>query len=430
MEMGLKVWAYTVLATLVLAGVVNIASASGVDINDDGIVNLKDYATLANNWHKIEPNLPGDINRDNIVDPNDLKALAECWSIDPSIMLEIYSDGWGNLLETYAVDEEGEHTLLVYEEEPYSYPYNPATYYVYAKRGKHYTEIYNCEASGVPPYNFITVDVNLDPIIKGKFNGTIFMSQWFFSDRYLRNTEIDVMDGDIIVTEFQTDEQGRFAIELEPNDYFFDFISDWEEEHHQPVSIIDNYQDFIFYDHAQAAKPVIYLYPEETIGLDVEIVFPYGGKITESIPDYNGGWHVTVEPSGIIDGQYDSLFYESEQPDQGQYESGWVVAREQLEDFFTNNMADTKFNQKEIDDFVAYWIPRLTEHPYYAIYPQYNDELEDMIRLTISPQPDNLIRLIYSIRGLEENNLQLPEPSIPLFEREGFTATEWGVTLK
>ncbi len=177
-------------------------------------------------------------------------------------------------------------------------------------------------------------------------------------------------------------------------------------------------------------KPNIYLYPEERIELDVYITFPHGGRVTTSIPNYNNGWQITVEPSGIIDGEYEFLFYESFQPDYGQYEAGWVVAQTQLEDFFTNNMALTGFNQKEIDDFIEYWTPRLTEYPYYALYPQYNRELEEMIKFEFSRQPANLIRLIYSIRGLNNGSLNLQEPVIEPFAREGFTVTEWGVILK
>ena len=137
-----------------------------------------------------------------------------------------------------------------------------------------------------------------------------------------------------------------------------------------------------------------------------------------------------MEPSGIIDGQFEYLFYESLQPDYGQYAAGWVVIREQLEDFFRNNMGQTGFNQKEIDDFIEYWIPILTEYPYYAIYPQYRGELEEMVKLEFSAQPESLIRLIYSVRGLEDNNLNIQEPVIPPFSRDGFTVTEWGVILK
>ena len=187
---------------------------------------------------------------------------------------------------------------------------------------------------------------------------------------------------------------------------------------------------WLTYCPATVWKPNIYLYPEETTELDVYITFPHGGRVTTSIPNYNNGWHVTVEPNGIIDGQYEFLFYESLQPDYGQYEAGWVVAQDRLEDFFRNNMALTGFNQKEIDDFIEYWIPRLTEYPCYAIYPQYNDELDEMIKLNFSTQPTNLIRLIYSVRGLETGNLTLDEAVIPAFNRDGFTVAEWGVILK
>ena len=409
-------------------------------------VNFVDFAVFAPHWLDIGCSEPdwcdcADLTADGVVDLNDLRAFADNWlpsrplillEIYP-ILLKIYSDGWGDLLETATMEQEGQITILVYEEEPYPSggTMSAAWYYVYASGDGHYTEIYNCEASGSPPNNFITVDVDLDPIVQGKFNGTIFMTQWFFSDRYLPNTDVNVTDGWEVVTAFQTDEQGRFAIDLPPGNYVFEFTSDWGGEYHEePVSIAGQYLDFFFPDYTQMLKPNIYLYPEETVELDVNIVFPHGGQITTSIPDYNDGWHITVEPSGIINGEYECLFYESLQPDYGQYAVGWVVIREELEDFFRNNMAQTGFNQKEIDDFIEYWIPRLTEYPYYAIYPQYNDELEEMVKLEFSVQPQSLIRLIYSVRGLEDNNLNIQEPVIPPFAREGFTVTEWGVILK
>ncbi len=132
----------------------------------------------------------------------------------------------------------------------------------------------------------------------------------------------------------------------------------------------------------------------------------------------------------MIDGQYGYLFYESEQPDYGQYETGWIVELTELEAFFRSNLTLTGFNTQEIEDFVDYWIPLLDYSPYYAIYPQYNEQLEEMIQLDFSVQPDNLIRLIYSIRGLESGKLVLPEPEIPAFCRDGFTVSEWGVILK
>jgi len=409
--------------------------ANQADFDSNGKVNFVDFSVFAQAWRTQhgEPNWnPAcDISdpNDDVINERDLLVLGNNW-LWSQILLEIYSDGWGELVETATIEEEGQVTILVYEEDPYNYP--PAMYYVYASRNGYYTEIYYCEASGSPPNNFITVDVDLDPIVAGKFNGVIFMTQTFFSDAYLANTDVNVKEGETVVTEFQTDEQGRFAIDLEPGDYVFEFyeFEGLDGYHLEEVEIQGQYKDFFFPCNSQAWKPNIYIYPEEIIELDVNIVFPHGGRITTSIPDYNDGWHITVEPSGIIDGQYEYLFYESIQPDYGQYEVGWVVAREELEDFFRDNLAQTGFNEKEIADFVDYWIPRLIEYPYYAIYSQYKDELEEMVKLNFSVQPDNLIRLIYSLRGLENNNLGMQEPVIPQFARDGFTVVEWGIILK
>ena len=398
------------------------------DLTNDRTVDFNDLKVFVNYWLETGECIPSDLNRSQAVDFVDFAIFARQRRENNYILLEIYSDGWGGLLKTATMKEEGQITVVVYEEEPYSYP--PAMYYVYASRDGYYTEIYNCEASGSPPNNFITVDVDLDPIVSGKFNGVIFITQSFFSDRYLPNTDVTVKEGETVVTEFQTDQQGRFAAEIEPGNYDFEFIPDWQEYHLEPVSIGGEYQDFFFPADIAVLKPNIYIYPEEAIELDVDIVFPYGGRITTSIPDYNDGWHITVEPNGTIDGQFEYLFYESLQPDYGQYAAGWVVIREQLEDFFRNNMGQAGFNQKEIDDFIEYWTPILTEYPYYAIYPQYRGELEEMIKLEFSAQPESLIRLIYSVRGLEDNNLNIQEPVIPPFTRDGFTVTEWGVILK
>lgn len=407
--------------------------ANQADLNNNGKVDFVDFSVFAQAWRTQ----PGDFTwnpacdisepNDNVIDEYDLLVLCNNWLWSSSqILLEIYSDGWGNLLETVTIEEEGPITILVYEEDPY---YSPPAYYVYASRDGNYTEIYNCEASGSPPNNFITLDVDLDATVPEQFNGVIFITQSFFSDYCLSDTPVTVKQGDTIITVLQTDQQGKFNTELAPGNYVFEFTW-WQEDYLEPVSISGQYQDFFFPDHYQAFKPNIYIYPEETTELDVDIVFPHGGRITTSVPDYNDGWHITVEPSGKIDGQFEYLFYESLQPDYGQYATGWVVMREELEDFFRSNMAQTGFNETEIDDFIEYWIPRLTDYPYYAIYPQYNNELNNMLKLEFSTEPANLIRLIYSVRGLQEDNLNIEPPAIPPFDREGFTVAEWGVILK
>jgi hypothetical protein len=182
--------------------------------------------------------------------------------------------------------------------------------------------------------------------------------------------------------------------------------------------------------HPVVRKPNIYLYPKITSNLSVTLDFPMGGAILHSIPLYSGGWNISVEPSGKIDQKYDYLFYESSNPDAYQYSSGWIVSRDTLTSFFSNNLLLAGFNPREKDDFIEYWIPKLREYQYYVIYPQFADEIEKVIRLKISKQPDNILRLFYVIQGTNIPGKTLSTPKIPRFERNGFIVAEWGVILK
>jgi internalin A len=142
------------------------------------------------------------------------------------------------------------------------------------------------------------------------------------------------------------------------------------------------------------------------------------------------GWCVEVEPSGKINQRYDFLFYESETPNAYQYNSGWVVSRDTLSSFFSTNLLNTGFREREISDFTEYWIPRLTDHPFYIIYPQFADDIGKVIQLNISESPNNVQRLFYVIQGSENGGVKLIAPTIPKFVRSGFVVVEWGVVLK
>ncbi len=198
-----------------------------------------------------------------------------------------------------------------------------------------------------------------------------------------------------------------------------------EIEHPQriQITIIDTHQVVVY-------KPNIYLYPKAACDLSVTLEFPLGGSILQSVPLYSNGWNVSVEPSGRINHQYDYLFYESKNPDAYQYDSGWVVSRDTLSSFFTNNLLLAGFSEREKNDFIEYWIPRLVDYPYYIIYPQFANEIGKTIKLKISESPDNMLRLFYVIQGRNDFGETLPAPLIPQFKRIGFVITEWGVILK
>jgi len=177
-------------------------------------------------------------------------------------------------------------------------------------------------------------------------------------------------------------------------------------------------------------KPNIYIYPNENIQLTVKLHFLLGGEIVKSIPEYGNGWNVLVDTSGLINSTYSFLFYESTQPDIWQRNYGWIIKTDKLESFFRQNMTDYGFNGREIDDFIAYWIPRLNSYPLYSIYPQTKTIIDDVIQLEFSKQPENILRLFYVIKGHNQLQDKLTVPTIDSFKREGYFVTEWGGILK
>lgn len=198
------------------------------------------------------------------------------------------------------------------------------------------------------------------------------------------------------------------------------------------IAINGNNRDTLIqkvFDEIMLYKPNIYIYPTLSIKLNLEITFPLGGSITESIPKYNDGWSVSVDPNGLIDNKFEYLFYESVQPDLFQYNQGWCVPKIDLKQFFEKNMNLYNFSSNEIADFNEYWIPRLTDHEYYIIYPQTNEIIDKIIKLNLSTQPDNINRLFYGIVGIDRNT-EIEAPSIVSFTRNGFFIMEWGVFLK
>ena len=178
-------------------------------------------------------------------------------------------------------------------------------------------------------------------------------------------------------------------------------------------------------------KPNIYLYPTERSQISVNLSFPLGGKIITSIPAYENGWTVDVDTSGIIDNNYEYLFYESKQPDIWQLNDGWIIKRSELETFFKDNMLKHGFNGREIKDFIDYWIPRLKAFEYYEIYPQESNIINTAVILEITKKPEDVLRLYYLIKGVNSDSNKFNIPIInSQFNRSGFCVTEWGVILK
>jgi hypothetical protein len=175
-------------------------------------------------------------------------------------------------------------------------------------------------------------------------------------------------------------------------------------------------------------KPNIYFYPETLSHVKVALTTIRNNKITASIPKYNNGWDISIEPSGLIDNNYHYLFYEGKLAKYPKIKYGWSVAYPDLWNFLPEKMTEYGFNQKEINDFVDYWQVYLPKGEYYEIIPLINKAVDKEFALQIQPKPDNVLRVWFYIIPVSQKQ-DITPPPIPKFIRKDFTVTEWGVLL-
>jgi len=318
-------------------------------------------------------------------------------------------------LDTVAIATEGPITLSI----P-NYDY----YQVYAEADGFYTELYYCQKDVE-----FTVDLDAVPDVPNSITGVIFEENDFYSDAYYADSTIALTAAGGKSIFGKTDSQGRFGFSnLTDDNYILHFIK-WDLAHYFELynSQYTDYHDFYFYGSNNIIEaPNIYLYPETTSDISVRLDFPSGGNIVNSVPPYNNGWDVTVTPEGLIDGTYDYLFYEISTGSHLNLEDGWLLDGTNLPNEFRFLLANLGYYDNEINDFLEYWLPRLNDSPYYAVYPQTPEELIDV---SIEPQPDQFLRSIFVIAPLPKA-ITLNEPSLPdAINRDGFTAVEWGAIL-
>ncbi len=174
-------------------------------------------------------------------------------------------------------------------------------------------------------------------------------------------------------------------------------------------------------------KPVIYLYPTETMEVFVKV--DIDGVFTSTYPAYNDGWTVTAQPDGTLtDGngrEYYCLFWEALLPAaKMDFEEGWCVAGEDTAAFLEEQLREIGLTDKEANEFIIYWLPRM-EHNAYNLISFQTDAYEDVARLEITPAPDSVLRVFMTWKPVAAYREMTPQNFEP-FVREGFTVVEWG----
>lgn len=179
---------------------------------------------------------------------------------------------------------------------------------------------------------------------------------------------------------------------------------------------------------AECGKPVIYLYPQKKISVSVKV----SAAITASEPTYGDGWNVVAEPSGkltVAGKVYDSLFWEGTGGYYPIINQGTVVETVQATDTIKSQLAQLGLNQKEIADFVEFWVPKMPNTPYVRLTWFGTSIMDKLAPLTITPKPDSVIRVFLDFQGLNKK-INIEPQILTALARHGFSVVEWGGLLR
>ncbi len=185
---------------------------------------------------------------------------------------------------------------------------------------------------------------------------------------------------------------------------------------------------FFMDGNVEFAKPVIYLYPEKTSKVFVNVKPTDGVSISD--PQIGNGWNVIAKPDGKIYNIADKTFYkylfwEGFSGDFKTPDEGFVVSNKDVSGFFDDKLKVLGLNEKEIADFKEFWVPKLTEKPYYFITFVPQSDFDRYAPLTVSPTPDTIIRVFFDYKGLDQS-IDVTPQKLTTPERQGFVVSEWG----
>ena len=180
-----------------------------------------------------------------------------------------------------------------------------------------------------------------------------------------------------------------------------------------------------------AAKPVIYIYPEQP--QEVSVKLDYDGDLFATYPDYDKElwwWNVTASPDGTLiyhgDGEeYSYLFREGHPAEATNRDlSKWFVVKgSDTKKFLQKTLKEIGLTPKEYNEFIVYWFPMMQDNPYNLIHFA-KEEYTDTAKLEIEPKEDSMLRVFMVWKPLKKK-IKIEPQHFEKFERNGFTVVEW-----
>ncbi len=187
-----------------------------------------------------------------------------------------------------------------------------------------------------------------------------------------------------------------------------------------------------YYIPPYANKPIIYLYPEKETNVSVNL--RNFKNITCSYPLYkNSGWQIKANKNGdLVDLETGrnlyALYYENKNAIEFKIEDeGFIVKSTDTINFLEEKLQILGLNEREIEEFIIYWLPVLQKNEYNYIRFASSEEINKNMPLNVEPNPDTTIKVLMTYKGLKEP-IDIKEQKLVTPSREGFVVVEWGGT--
>jgi len=246
---------------------------------------------------------------------------------------------------------------------------------------------------------------------------------------YLQKQNLAIVDG------VHTDENGRYEICIpQEGNFVLRVRFAGYESQDVALKLIKGkrlvFNDEIVLQEAQIRleKPLIYLYPQEKINVRVEV--DVDGGIVHSYPKYKEAWEVEARPDGTLydakGRSYYGLYWEADIYKDFSITSGNVVAKKELILFLETSLATLGLNEREANEFIMYWLPKLAAKDYALIHFS-TEEYAEKFPLKVEPKADQEIRVMMYFKGLDEE-IDFVKQELQKVEREknAFVLVEWG----
>ena len=150
-----------------------------------------------------------------------------------------------------------------------------------------------------------------------------------------------------------------------------------------------------------AAKPNVYIesiHDEKKFKFEFSAEYKINFLATTPVLE-NDVWKGKVverDKFEVDDVFYDYLFYDVRLPkDMMQFERGVCTTRESAIEWMLKDLKEMKYSALALQDFEEHWRAKIPDYPFYCIYPQYNRELDEALKVNIELEQSVFIRSLY-----------------------------------